>query len=371
MPDLLSPIRFGAISAPNRVFMAPLTRCRAGAGFVPTTLNAEYYTQRASAGLIISEATQICPEGQGYPDTPGIYSQEQVAGWKIVTKAVHDAGGRIFCQLWHVGRVSHNYFQPGGKAPVSSSAVAMAGDARLPDGTKVPRPVPRALETDEVPLVIEQYRKAAENARAAGFDGVELHGANGYLPDQFLRDGVNRRTDQWGGPIENRARFHIEATRALVDVWGPDRVGVRLSPSGTFSDMKDSNPKATFGYLITALGKFGLAYLHIMEAMPDDLVTGPASMPGYEPIPAHFFRPMFKGTLVTNSAFDFAKAQHYIQNGWADAVAFGQLFIANPDLPARFARMAAGREVSFNPPDYNTYYGGGAHGYTDYPALAR
>lgn len=371
MSDLLSPITFGAIHAPNRVFMAPLTRCRAGAGNVPHALNAEYYAQRAGAGLIISEATQICPEGQGYPATPGIHSQEQITGWKAVTEAVHNAGGRIFCQMWHVGRVSHYAYQPGGRAPVSSSAISMGGEGRLPDGSKAPHPIPRALETDEVPLVVEQYRRAAENARAAGFDGVELHGANGYLPDQFLRDGVNQRTDQWGGSIENRARFHIEATKALVDVWGAGRVGVRLSPSGVFNSMRDSNPKATFGYLVTALGKLGLAYLHITEATSDDRAAGPASIPGYEPIPTSFFRPMFKGTLITNAGFDYQKAQQYVQSGTADAVAFGQLFIANPDLPTRFKRLAERRETSFNPPDYSTFYGGGARGYTDYPALAR
>lgn len=370
MADLLSPITFGAISAPHRVFMAPLTRCRAGEGNVPGPLNAEYYAQRAGAGLIISEATQVAPEGQGYPATPGIHSQAQVAGWKQVTSAVHARGGRMFAQLWHVGRSSHNVYQPGGKAPVSSSAVAIRGDTHLPDGTKTPYPVPRALETDEIPHVIEQYRKGAENARAAGFDGVEFHGANGYLPDQFLRDGVNRRTDQWGGSIENRARFHIEATKALIDVYGPDRVGIRLSPSGVFNDMSDSNARATFGYLVTQLGKLGLAYIHITEAEAKDIEAGRA-LPVYDPIPVSFFRSLFKGTLITNAGFDYAKGQRYLAEGWADAIAYGKLFIANPDLPERFKRIARGESVPLNAPDISTFYGGGPQGYTDYPALAR
>ncbi len=375
MASVLDQITFGDITAPNRVFMAPCTRCRADADRAPHALNAEYYRQRASAGLIISEATQISEQGIGYPGTPGMHSKKQVEGWRLVTREVHKAGGRIFAQLWHCGRVSHNEYQPGGGAPVSSWAVAMPSAGRLPDGTMAPRPTPRMLGTDEIGGVMQDYRRAAENAKTAGFDGVELHGANGYLPDQFLRDGVNKRTDRYGGSIENRARFHLEATQALVDVFGPGRVGVRLSPSGTFSDMTDSNPKASFGYLITELGRRysgNLAYLHIMEAMADDGRNGKDPIAGYEPIPVSFFRPMFKGTLVTNSGFTFEKAQAYLREGWADAVAFGVPFIANPDLPERFALMAAGRhDVPLNAPDPATFYGSGPVGYTDYPTLPK
>lgn len=367
--DLLTPLKLGPITLPNRVLMAPLTRCRADADLAPHALNVEYYRQRAGAGLLISEATQVCPEGAGYPRTPGIYSEAQLAGWRRVTDAVHQAGGRIYAQLWHVGRVSHQAYQPEGAAPVSSSALAKAGEVTLPDYSKAPYPTPRALETDEVPLVIEQYRHGAEIALKAGFDGVELHGANGYLPDQFLRDGVNRRTDRYGGPVENRARFHLEATRALIDVWGPERVGVRLSPSGSFNEIYDTNARETFGYLVSQFDKLNVGYLHIMEALEGDAKHGPELTPAYEAIPVKFFRPLYKGVLITNAGFTYEKAQAYIKEGRADAVAFGTLFIANPDLPERFRRTAAGVETPLNPPDPSTFYGGDAKGYTDYPAL--
>jgi N-ethylmaleimide reductase len=307
---------------------------------------------RAEGGfaLTMTCAASVQEEGVGFPGQLGFHDEKHLPGLTRLASKIKEYGSHAVGQLHHGGLRS------------LTNPKAPSDDEKLKA---------QAMTLDEIQHSRDCFISAAQRAERAGFDGVELHGANGYLPDQFLRDGVNHRTDEWGGSIENRARFHIEATRALVEVWGADRVGVRLSPSGTFNDMKDSNPKATFGYLISALGKFGLAYLHIMEAMPDDLVAGPASAPGYEPIPVHYFRPMFKGALVTNSAFDFAKAQHYIQSGWADAVAFGQLFIANPDLPVRFARMAAGREAPFNPPNYDTFYGGGAPGYTDYPALAR
>lgn len=365
MSTLFSPITLGPYTLPNRVFMAPCTRCRADGDRAQRALNAEYYAQRASAGLIISEATQISQVGIGYPGTPGMHTETQVAGWKLVTDAVHAKGGRIFAQLWHCGRISHNAFQPGGAAPVSSSAIAKVGEVMLPDYTKAPYPTPRALTIDEIRATFADYRHAAECALRAGFDGVELHGANGYLPDQFLRDGVNHRTDEFGGSIENRAKFHIEATRALIDVWGPRRVGVRLSPCGTFNDMKDSDPKATFGYLITKLGGMDLAYLHIMEAMDGDNRHGAATIPNYETIPVSYFRPMFRGTLITNSGFTFDKATAYIKEGWADAVAFGTAFIANPDLPERFRRGAP-----LNTPDPSTFYTPGEKGYTDYPYLS-
>lgn len=362
--DVLSPLQLGPYRVPNRVFMAPLTRCRAGAGNVPGPLNAEYYAQRAGAGLIISEATQISPGGAGYPATPGLHSQAQVEGWKPITAAVHQRGGRIFAQLWHVGRTSHNAYQPDGGEPFSSSAIAKSGPCTLPDGSSAPTPTPRAMTIEQIRAVMADYRLAAQNALLAGFDGVELHGANGYLPDQFLRDGVNQRTDAYGGSIANRARFHLEATAQLIEVWGPQRVGVRLSPSGTFNDMRDSNPRASFGHVVTELGKLGLAYLHIMEALEADLRHGPGSVPGYEAIPVGFFRPMFKGVLITNGGFTRQKADAYIREGHADAIAFGTTFIANPDLPERF-RLGA----PLNVPDPSTFYGGGEKGYTDYPSL--
>jgi N-ethylmaleimide reductase len=354
-PDLFTPLEVGPYRLPHRVIMAPMTRCRAGKGAVAQPMMAEYYVQRAGAALLISEATQVSPQGTGYPGTPGIYSPEQVAGWRLVTEAVHRAGGLIFAQLWHVGRISHPVYQLGGALPVAPSAIAAQGKIQTPQGLE-PYPTPRALETDEVPEVVEQFRRGAENALAAGFDGVELHGANGYLPDQFLRDGTNLRTDRYGGPIENRARFHLEVTQALCDVWGAARVGVRLSPSGTFNDMHDSNPRATFGYVITELGKLGLAYLHIMEAMEGDLRHGG------EGIPVSEFRRLFDGVLITNSGFTLEKANRYVAEGWADAVAFGTLFLSNPDLPERFRAGAP-----LTPANPDTFYVGGAKGYLDYP----
>ncbi len=369
-PDLFTPLKLGAVTTKNRIYMAPLTRTRAGPGNVPRALNAEYYRQRASAGLIISEATQVSPRGQGYPRTPGIHTQAQADGWKLVTDAVHQAGGLIYAQLWHVGRVSHNAYQPDGEAPVSSSAVAKRTPAMLPDGTQAPSPTPRALETREIAGVIDEYRKAAVLAKQAGFDGVELHGANGYLPDQFLRDSINHRTDQYGGSIPNRARFHLEATHAIAEVFGADRVGVRLSPSGTFSDVSDSTPRETFGYVVRELDKLGLSYLHIMEAMKGDLTHGPNAAPGYEAIPVSYFRAIAKHTpIITNAGFTFGKATAYVKEGWADAVAFGELFIANPDLVERFRRF--GDDAPLNAANPATYYGLGAEGYTDYPFLPK
>lgn len=362
--DLFTPLRVGPYALRNRVFMAPMTRCRAGAGHLPTAMMAEYYGQRATAGLIISEATQISESGKGYPSTPGIHTPEQTAGWRVVTEAVHAKGGRIFAQLWHVGRVSHPAYQPGGALPVSSSPTPRTAEVFLPDGTSAPAPKPRALTVEEIRGVMKDYRDAAECALRAGFDGVELHGANGYLPDQFLRDGVNQRTDEYGGSIQNRARFHLEATRALAEVWGPERVGVRLSPCGTFNDMRDSNPRATFGYVVSELGKMGLGYLHIMEAMEGDYRHGKSDAT-WEAIPVSYFRPMFKGVLVTNAGFTFEKATAYLKEGWADAVAFGVPFISNPDLVERFRRGAAPA-----PADEGTFYTPGAKGYTDYPAIA-
>ncbi len=356
--NLFSPYKLDDLELPNRMVMAPLTRNRAGEGNVPGQLNATYYVQRASAGLIISEATQVCPEGLGYPATPGIHSPEQVAGWKLVTDAVHQHGGRIFLQLWHVGRISHPDLQPDGALPVAPSAIAPKGEATTYEGMK-PFVTPRALETAEIPSIIEQYRQGAKNALEAGFDGVEIHGANGYLLDQFLRDGTNQRTDEYGGSIENRARLLLEVTQAVTEVWGTARVGVRLSPSGTFNDMHDSDPLATFSYTAEALNRFGLAYLHLIEVVEADLRHG-----GME-VPTSFLRDHFTGTLIVNSGYDLDRSNAVLSSHKADLVAFGTLFIANPDLPQRFAVNAP-----LNPPDPSTFYGGGEKGYTDYPFLA-
>lgn len=350
----------GALTLPNRVLMAPLTRCRAGEGLAPTSLNAEYYRQRASAGLIISEATQISNEGIGYPHTPGIHTPAQIAGWRLVTQAVHRAGGRIFCQLWHVGRVSHPSFQPGGGLPVSASAINPGGEARTLTG-KFPRVTPRALELSEIPRVMSEYRHAAQCALDAGFDGVELHGANTYLPDQFLRDASNTRTDAYGGPIQNRARFMLEALEALVQVWGAGRVGIRLSPSGVSDTMFDSDPHATFGYLVQRLNDYPLAYAHIMRGWRG---SGAVTTPELN-IPMSFFRPLYRGVLISNAGFTGEEADAMIREGTIDAVAFGVPFIANPDLPERLRRRAP-----LNAADPATFYGPGEAGYTDYPALA-
>lgn len=359
--NVFTPIQVGRYELPNRVFMAPMTRCRATPpGNVANDLMATYYGQRASAGLIVTEATQVSQQGQGYPNTPGIYSAEQVAGWRKVTEAVHARGGRIFAQLWHVGRISHPVFQPDHAAPVAPSAIAARGQVFTGTGME-PYPTPRALETDEIPAIVDQFARAAANAEAAGFDGVELHGANGYLIDQFLRDGTNHRTDAYGGSVENRARFLLEVTRAVVDVLGADRVAVRLSPSGVYNDMFDSNPRATFGYAVEQLDTLGLAYLHITEAQEADKRHAPA---GYEPIPVSYFRPLFRGPLVTNGGYTLDRANEVIAQGSADAVSFGAPFIANPDLVERFRRGAP-----LATPDAATFYSGGAKGYTDYPAL--
>jgi N-ethylmaleimide reductase len=355
--DILSPFKLGPLQLPNRVVMAPMTRNRAGRGNAPGSLNATYYAQRASAGLIISEATQISPEGVGYPGTPGIHSAEQVAGWKSVTEAVHAAGGRMFLQLWHVGRISHPSLQPDGALPVAPSAIAPAGKAMTPDGMK-PFVTPRALATDEIAGIVEDYRRAARNARTAAFDGVELHGANGYLIDQFLRDGSNRRTDRYGGTALNRARLLIEVIEAVVGEWGAERVGVRLSPSNPFNDMIDSNPAATFATAVDELNRFGLAYLHVVEPAAGDPITD-----GEAP-DIRFFRKLWRGALMGNKGYDLARANAVIEAGWADLISFAALFLANPDLPLRFRRGGP-----FNPPDRKTFYGGNAAGYTDYPPI--
>jgi 2,4-dienoyl-CoA reductase-like NADH-dependent reductase (Old Yellow Enzyme family) len=349
MPDLFTPLKLGALDLPNRVIMAPLTRCRADEGRVPNALMKEYYVQRASAGLIISEATVVDPKGVGYPDTPGIWSDEQVTGWRQITDAVHRAGGRMFLQLWHVGRISHPLYL-NGELPVAPSAIAAVGHVSLLR-PKQDYPTPRALELAEIPTIIAAYRKGAENAKAAGFDGVEIHGANGYLLDQFLQDHTNKRSDAYGGSIENRARLILEVTDAVVSVWGPGRVGVHLAPRGDAHSMGDSNPKATFGYLARELGKRKLAFICTREYAADDWIS-----------PS--LKKEFGGVWIANEKFTPETASKLVGDGVADAVAFGKLFIANPDLPTRIAKGA-----KLNEPDPSTFYARGPKGYTDYPTL--
>ncbi len=358
--NLFSPFKLGELSLPHRMVMAPLTRMRAGKGNVPQAMNAQYYAQRSSAALIITEATQISPQGVGYPNTPGIHSAEQIEGWKLITQAVHDQGGRIFLQLWHVGRVSHPSMQPNGELPVAPSAIAPEGMAVTYEGEK-PFVTPRALETAEIPTIVEQYKQAAENAMAAGFDGVEIHSANGYLLDEFLQDGSNKRTDKYGGSIENRVRFLMEVTEAVTSVWGGEKVGVRLSPSSTFMSMSDSNPQALFSYIGKALNQFELAYLHIVEPRikGDTNVEDDSNGLGVK-----FFRPIFNGNLITAGGYTYESGNKVLAEGNADLVAYGRLFIANPDLPKRFKLDAA-----LNPYNRDTFYSQGKEGYIDYPAL--
>lgn len=349
MPTLFDPLRLGDLDLPNRVVMAPLTRLRAGDSQVPNALMAEYYAQRASAGLLITEGVPVSPQGVGYQGVPGIWSPEQVEGWKQVTKAVHDKGGRIFMQIWHVGRVSDPSFH-GGAAPVGPSAIAAKGHVSLLRPER-PYPTPRALSTEEVAGVVESFRLGAQNAKDAGFDGVELHGANGYLLDQFLQDSSNQRTDRYGGSIENRARLLLEATDAAISVFGPGRVGVHLAPRADSHSMGDSNLAATFGHVATELGKRGIAFLCARE------YPGPDSL-------GEDLRAAFGGVYIANEKFTAQTAQVALDAGAADGVAFGKAFIANPDLVERLRTGAA-----LNDPDPTTFYGGGAKGYTDYPAL--
>jgi len=351
MSKLFDPIRVGDLELPNRVFMAPLTRSRAvGGGRVPNALMAQYYVQRASAGLILSEATAVTPQGVGYANTPGIWSDEQVAGWKMVTDAVHAAGGRIFLQLWHVGRISDPDFLDGG-LPVAPSAIPAAGHVSLLRPQRN-YPTPRALEPEEIPGIVAAFRKGAENAKLAGFDGVEIHGANGYLLDQFLQDKTNKRTDAYGGSLESRARLMLEVTDACIAVWGASRVGMHLSPRGDAHDMGDSKPAETFGYVATELGKRGIAFICAREALGPNRL-GPR------------LKKAFGGVYIANEKMTRESAEQVVASGEADAVAFGQLFIANPDLPKRLKLNAP-----LNAPQPATFYHPGAEGYVDYPALA-
>jgi N-ethylmaleimide reductase len=355
--DLFSAYRMGAFDLPNRIVMAPVTRSRMGEDGVPDELHATYYAQRASAGLLISEATNISAQGRGYAMTPGIWTPEQVAGWKKVTDAVHAAGGRIVCQLWHVGRFSHVDLQPDGALPVAPSAIKAQGTTYTANGV-VEVSMPRALETSEIPGIIEQYRHAAECAKRAGFDGVEVHSANSYLLDQFLRDSTNQRTDQYGGSIENRTRLTLEVTEAVVAIWGSDRVGIRLSPvtPDAGNTPPDSNVMVTYGYLIKRLNAFQLAYLHIVEGATATSRDVP------EGIDLDALRALFDGPYIGNNGYDLDLAVSRRAQGKVDAVAFGRPFIANPDL---VERLRFGFELVVAPRE--AYYGGGAEGYTDWP----
>ena len=350
MTTLFDPIKIGALDLPNRIIMAPLTRARAdGGGRVPNAMMAEYYVQRASAGLILTEATSVTPMGVGYADTPGIWSDEQVAGWRDVTAAVHAAGGRIVLQLWHVGRISDPIFLNGAQ-PVAPSAIQPKGHVSLVRPAK-DYETPRALTLAEIADIVAAYRTGAENAKKAGFDGVEVHGANGYLLDQFLQDSTNRRTDAYGGSIENRARLMLEVTDACIAVWGADRVGMHLAPRRDAHDMGDSTPLETFGYVARELGKRGIAFICAREGLGDDRL-GPQ------------LKALFGGVYIANEKLTKESAEQLLASGEADAVAFGQWFIANPDLPARLARNAP-----LNPARPETFYAPGPGGYTDYPAL--
>lgn len=349
MPTLFNPVRIGTWNLLNRIIFAPLTRARAGAERIPNALMAEYYAQRAAVGLIISEATSVTPMGVGYANTPGIWSSAQVDGWKLITDAVHKAGGRMVLQLWHVGRISDPMFL-NGALPVAPSAIAAAGHVSLVRPLK-PFVTPRALALEEIPRIIEAYRVGAENAKRAGFDGVEIHGANGYLLDQFLQDKTNHRTDAYGGPIENRARLMLEVTDAAISVWGADRVGMHLAPRGDAHDMGDSNPLATFGYVARELGKRQIAFICARESLGENRI-GPQ------------LKAAFGGSYIANEKFTQVTANQVLAAGEADAVAFGIPLLANPDLPARFRQNAP-----LNTPDQSTFYASGPKGYTDYPVL--
>lgn len=355
--DLFTHIKVGPLQLKNRIVMAPMTRNRASAGNVPTAMNALYYAQRATAGLIISEATPISEMGHGYPATPGIHSAQQIAGWKLVTKAVHDKGGRMYLQLWHVGRISHPSLLPNNALPVAPSALKPAGQAFTYEGLQ-DFVTPRALAAEELPGIMAEYVQAARNALEAGFDGVEIHAANGYLLDQFLRDGANKRADSYGGPIINRARLLLEVVQNVVAVAGADRVGVRISPVNPFNDISDSNPQALFNHVATVLSPFGLAYLHVVEG----------GTLGLEVAPFDFveLRKRFQGLYMANLSYDKARGNAALAEGRADLIAYGVPYLANPDLVERFAK-----DAPLNEPDQGSFYGGTEKGYTDYPTLGK
>jgi N-ethylmaleimide reductase len=353
---LFEPFKLGPLTLPNRLVMAPLTRNRALAGLVPNPLAVEYYGQRASAGLLVAEATQVSQQGQGYQDTPGIYSKEQVAGWRKVTDRVHERGGRIFLQLWHVGRISHVSLQQNNQAPVAPSAIRAKAKTFV-GGTFADVSEPRALSLQEISGVIESFRKGAANALAAGFDGVEVHGANGYLLEQFAKDGTNKRTDAYGGGIENRAKLMLEVSKAVAAEAGPNRTGIRISPVTPANDISDSNPQPLYDYIVDHLSALKLVYIHVVEGA----TGGPRDI---APFDYGSLRKRFKGAYIANNGYDFDLANKVLAANEADLIAFGKPFIANPDLVERLQRGAP-----LNAPDKATFYGGGAKGYTDYPVL--
>jgi N-ethylmaleimide reductase len=353
---LFEPYKLGALTLPNRLVMAPLTRNRALAGLVPNPLAVEYYGQRASAGLLVSEATQVSQQGQGYQDTPGIYSQEQVAGWRKVTDRVHARGGRIFLQLWHVGRISHVSLQENNQAPVAPSAIRAKGKTFV-GGTFAEVSEPRALSLQEIPGIIESFKKGAANALAAGFDGVEVHGANGYLLEQFAKDGTNKRTDAYGGSIENRAKLMLEVAKVVAAEAGSERTGIRISPVTPANDISDSNPQPLYDYIVDGLSALKLTYIHVVEGA----TGGPRDI---APFDYGSLRKRFAGAYIANNGYDFELANKVLAANEADLIAFGKPFLANPDLVERLKRGAA-----LNAPDKATFYGGGAKGYTDYPVL--
>ena len=354
---LFDSYKLGPITLPNRLVMAPLTRNRAvPPGMVPSPLASDYYGQRASAGLLITEASQVSQQGQGYQDTPGIYSKEQVAGWRKVTDRVHERGGRIFIQLWHVGRISHTSLQPDGGAPVAPSAIRAKGKTFV-GGTFADVSEPRALALDEIPGIIESFKRATANVLEAGFDGIEVHAANGYLLDQFARDGTNKRTDAYGGSIENRAKLMLEISKVVAAEAGPERTGIRISPVTPANDISDSDPQALFDYIVDQLNAMKLVYIHVIEG-----ATGGAR--DIAPFDYRALRNRFKGAYIANNGYDFELATKVLAADEADLIAFGKPFISNPDLVERLKRGAP-----LNPPDKATFYGGGAKGYTDYPAL--
>jgi N-ethylmaleimide reductase len=365
-PSLFSPLKVGPYLLKHRVVMAPLTRMRAERqSFAPRPLNADYYGQRATqGGLIIAEASPVLATGRGNPATPGIYSQAQLEGWRAVVEAVHAKGGLIFLQLWHVGRVSHSSFQPNGALPVAPSAVPITGSgmmAMTSDGKVVPYETPRALETSEIAGIVEAFRQGAQNALAAGFDGVEIHGANGYLLEQFLQSRSNLRTDQYGGGIENRARLLMEITQAAIEVWGGGRVGVRLSPYGVANESGEADPMPLYSYVVKSLDRLGLAYVHFIE--PRSSGAGRAEV-NHQNAPSAMvlFRPLWNGVLISAGGFTGETAEAAIAQGHADAIAFGRIFISNPDLPRRLRHG-----FPITPYNRATFYGGDAAGYTDYP----
>lgn len=362
MDSLFQEFKLGTLSLKNRIIMAPLTRMRAQQpGNIPNALNAEYYAQRADAGLIISEATQISQQGQGYPATPGIHSAEQISGWKTVTDAVHNKGGLMFLQLWHVGRISHSSHQPNSKLPVAPSSIKPSGKTLTSGWKQVEFEVPHELEISEIQNIIEDYKTAAKNAKEAGFDGVEIHAANGYLIDQFLQNNSNIRSDNYGGSIENRARLLFEVLQAVMEIWEKKNIGVRISPFGTFNDMNDSDPIALFTYVVKKLDEYGVGYLHVIEPRATN-AGGADSINQEAPYVSSIFKKYFQGILISAGGYTPQTAKLAIEDGMADAVAFGRFFISNPDLPVRIKN-----NFPLSPYNRSTFYGGADKGYTDYP----